>query len=198
MTGTRFPIYTDPTLSVHRALGMTFKATSSSDNYQSTVGGFYKSIKDAISFRIPLFDRGGDLSQLGGEFVLGPGCTCSYTHRMKNAQSHAPIPEIIAAAGIPTTVIEIKPERGSTRDRQSSVSIEDEDAWMARRRRSLARMRRKRQSRRAGTGGPNAGVGSGWTDGLHFEDVKGRFPILEEEDEYDANLEKQVELKIEN
>lgn len=177
---------------------MTFKATSSSDNVQSTVGGFYRTIKDVVAFRIPLFDRGGDPSQLGGEFVLGPGRTCSYAHRMKDAQSHTPIPEIIAAVGIPTTVIEIKPERASTPDRQSSVSIEDEEAWMARRRRSLARMRRKRQSRRAGTGGPNAGVGSGWNDGLHFEEVKGRFPILEEEDEYDADLEKQVELQIEN
>jgi len=200
ITGTRFPIYTDPTLSVHRALGMTFKANDSSDNYQSTVGGFYKSIKDAVSFRIPLFDKGGDLSQLGGEFVLGPGRSCSYAHRMKNALSHAPVSEIIAAAGLPTTVIEIKPERDSTSDRQSSVSIEDEEAWMARRRRSLARMRRKRQSRRAGTGtgGPNGGIGSGWTDGLHFEDVKERFPILEEEEEYDADLEKQLELRIES
>ena len=120
---------------------------------------------------------------------------------MKNARSHAPISEVVAAASAASArvdgsaVIDIKPQR-----QHSGLSIEDEEAWMARRRRSLARIRRKRQSRRAGTTGPNPGVGSGWTEDvppLHLDEVKDRFPILEEEDEFDAPLEKVVELPIE-
>jgi hypothetical protein len=37
-------------------------------------------------FRMPLADP-GKLTQLGGEFVLAPGYTCEFAHRMTNTSS---------------------------------------------------------------------------------------------------------------
>lgn len=93
-------------------------------------------------------------------------------------RSHAPIQDVVGASGL-IQPIEIK------QDRHASLgSMEDEEAWMARRRASLARMRRKRQSRRAGAN--RLGFGSGWTDGEieAFDDMNERFPIVEEDDEF--------------
>ena len=88
---------------------------------------------------------------------------------MKYTKGHAPIADIVTASGY------------NDSRRESYKSIHDEEAWMARRRASLARLKRKRQSRRAG---PNS---SGWTEELDsFDEVKGRFPIVEEDIEEDA------------
>ncbi|KAI0277970.1 hypothetical protein BC826DRAFT_1086035, partial [Russula brevipes] len=46
---------------------------------------------------------GGDASQLGGEFVLGPGLSCTYVHRMQTTAGHAPIVDVLAAAGVRST-----------------------------------------------------------------------------------------------
>ncbi|KAI0282723.1 hypothetical protein BC826DRAFT_921304 [Russula brevipes] len=55
----------------------------------------------ALRIGIPVWKRGGDASQLGGEFVLGPGMlSCTYAHRMPTTASHAPIVDILAVAGV--------------------------------------------------------------------------------------------------
>ena len=62
--------------------------------------------------------------------------TCSYAHRMKNARGHAPIAEVLDAAGVPTYI-----PRGTH-------SHDDEERWMTRRQRSLERMQARRDKRR--------------------------------------------------
>ncbi|KAH9167857.1 hypothetical protein EDB89DRAFT_1648591 [Lactarius sanguifluus] len=44
-----------------------------------------------------------DAAQLGGEFVLGPGLSCTYAHRMQSTAGHAPIVDVLAAAGVRPT-----------------------------------------------------------------------------------------------
>jgi len=110
-------------------------------------GGIRRTLKDAVTMKLPVFEKGGDLSQLGGEFILGPNQRCYYAHRMKNTRSHAPILNIVAASGLQPVSLSAKREK-----RLSQNSATDEEAWMTRRRRSLLRMRKKRQSRRLGDG----------------------------------------------
>lgn len=73
-------IYTDPTLSLHHALGMTLKSTNpgpASERGAYTNHGMFGGIKrvvvNALSRKLPITEKGGDVGQLGGEFVLGPG-----------------------------------------------------------------------------------------------------------------------------
>ena len=56
--------------------------------------------KNALRVGMPLWARGGDAAQLGGEFVLGPGrAQCAFAHRMQHARGHAPVLDVLAAAG---------------------------------------------------------------------------------------------------
>ncbi|PPQ69176.1 hypothetical protein CVT24_000024 [Panaeolus cyanescens] len=54
----------------------------------------------AIKVGMPVWEKGGDIAQLGGEFILGPGQKCSYAHRMQSTKGHAPIRDVLEAAGI--------------------------------------------------------------------------------------------------
>lgn len=74
------PLYTDPTLTVHRALGMTLKSTDpgpDSDRGEYVthgyIGGLRRMVANALGMKLPIWEKGGDVAQLGGEFVLGPG-----------------------------------------------------------------------------------------------------------------------------
>lgn len=71
--------------------------------------------------------------------------SCSYTHRMKNTRSHAPIVEVLAAADVPPYYSQ--PSNGTSR---SMLPIQDEEDWMRERQRSLDRMRAKKEMRRGG------------------------------------------------
>lgn len=50
---------------------------------------------------MPLTANGGDVKQLGGEFILGPGLACSYTSRMNTTRSHTSISLLLDRAGVP-------------------------------------------------------------------------------------------------
>ena len=80
LTNTRISIYTDPTLSIHRILGMTLRATDPGPEserghyvHHTTIGGIRRTLADLMTNRLPAFEKGGDIAQLGGEFVFGPG-----------------------------------------------------------------------------------------------------------------------------
>jgi len=101
-------------------------------------------VKNAIRVGMPVWEKGGDVSQLGGEFVLEPGLSCSYAHRMRTTRSHAPILHVLAAAGMRTL------PTGRHGVSRSCVAPDDEDNWMEDRRRSYVRMQAKRSKRREG------------------------------------------------
>ncbi|KLO09766.1 hypothetical protein SCHPADRAFT_810398, partial [Schizopora paradoxa] len=107
LTGTKFAMYTDPTLSIHRVLGMNLKSLDSGSAAEQghyvksgVLGGIRRTLKDAVTMKLPVFEKGGDLLQLGGEFILGPNQRCYYAHRMKTTRSHAPILNVVAASGL--------------------------------------------------------------------------------------------------
>ncbi|KAG6909854.1 hypothetical protein DXG01_014882 [Tephrocybe rancida] len=54
----------------------------------------------ALRARLPVWEHGGDIQQLGGEFVLGPGLQCTYAHRMLDPRGHAPVRTVLAQAGV--------------------------------------------------------------------------------------------------
>lgn len=94
-----FPVYTDPSLALHAALGMggtgqrnaaattpidvaqcekagsEEKATVVDGGYarHGLVTGIAMVVGRAIKAGMPVWENGGDIRQLGGEFVLGPG-----------------------------------------------------------------------------------------------------------------------------
>ncbi|KAI0331839.1 hypothetical protein GY45DRAFT_1247918 [Cubamyces sp. BRFM 1775] len=145
---TPIPMYTDPTLRLHAALGMTLRSNDPGPDKDKgdyikhgAIGGLAMVVRNALRVGMPVWEKGGDAAQLGGEFVFGPGLNCSFAHRMTTTRSHAPILDVLMAAGyhfcIPTAP-----------DGSPSLSPEEEEAWMEERRRSLARMRAKREKRR--------------------------------------------------
>jgi hypothetical protein len=75
-----FPVYTDPSLKLYAALGMTRRTTdggpeSSRGSYirHGPFAGLAKVVLNALRHGMPFFEKKGDMAQLGGEFVLGPG-----------------------------------------------------------------------------------------------------------------------------
>ncbi|KAI0029277.1 hypothetical protein K488DRAFT_28548, partial [Vararia minispora EC-137] len=62
------------------------------------VGGHVMVWKNALRTGMPIWAKGGDPAQLGGEFVLGPGIHCAYVHRMRHTRGHAPILDVLSAA----------------------------------------------------------------------------------------------------
>ncbi|KAG5651344.1 hypothetical protein H0H81_009007 [Sphagnurus paluster] len=64
------------------------------------VGGIAMVVARALKNGMPVWEKGGDIQQLGGEFVLGPGLTCTYAHRMQSPKGHAPIRDVFDAAGV--------------------------------------------------------------------------------------------------
>ncbi|KAG6902825.1 hypothetical protein C0995_010710 [Termitomyces sp. Mi166 len=105
--GFEFEMYTDPTLAVYTALGMGRSSSASGPTIPNgdyvrhgTMGGIAMVALRALKVGLPVWERGGDLHQLGGEFILGPGLTCSYAHRMQSPKGHAPIGAVLSAAGI--------------------------------------------------------------------------------------------------
>jgi hypothetical protein len=75
-----YKVYTDPSMHVYSALGMTMRTTDAGPSNEcgeyvkrGLVGGIAMVVKNALKSRLPVWEKGGDIKQLGGEFVLGPG-----------------------------------------------------------------------------------------------------------------------------
>ncbi|KAF8623662.1 hypothetical protein AX17_007360 [Amanita inopinata Kibby_2008] len=63
-----------------------------------TMGGIMMVLARALKVGMPVWENGGNVAQLGGEFVFGPGLTCSYAHRMQTPKGHAPIQDVVRVA----------------------------------------------------------------------------------------------------
>lgn len=57
----------------HRARPATEGSATGSYVRHGTVGGLAMVVAHALRVGMPVWERGGDAAQLGGEFVLGPG-----------------------------------------------------------------------------------------------------------------------------
>jgi len=106
-TGFTGQIYANPSRDIYRALGMTYETlsgTPSGEQKRSYVkGAFVDALRS--TWRGPLLHlhhlgKQGNISQNGGDFVLGPGNDCSFAHVMKHTQDHVEVADLMQAAGV--------------------------------------------------------------------------------------------------
>ncbi|KAL0571600.1 hypothetical protein V5O48_010364 [Marasmius crinis-equi] len=101
---TPFDVYTDAVGEVYKALGMTRHSLEKGprQNYvrHGTMRGIGMVVSNAVKSGMPIWKNGGEITQLGGEFVLGPGIRCHFAHRMPYTRAHLPIHEVVEAAKI--------------------------------------------------------------------------------------------------
>ncbi|KAJ9474203.1 hypothetical protein PHBOTO_004272 [Pseudozyma hubeiensis] len=110
----QYPMFADPKRNVYRALGMTLRTNDANPvcarpDYasMSMTKGILVAIKKGL-FDMPIRNP-GDMKLLGGDFILGPGLQCSFTHRMTTADGHMDIPRILAQAGCDLSLKTPKP-----------------------------------------------------------------------------------------
>jgi hypothetical protein len=151
---TTLPVYTDPTNRLYAALGMTLRTLSPGPDAErglyvrhGMVRGAAMVVANAIKTRMPILEHGGDISQLGGEFVLGPGLQCTYAHRMNSTRSHAPIARALKAAGV-NLYASVERVKGMT---TLGMSEEERESWMRERQESLNILSARKACRRRGT-----------------------------------------------
>ncbi|KAK7035298.1 hypothetical protein VNI00_012065 [Paramarasmius palmivorus] len=148
-----FAIYTDPGREVYNAMGMTLetleKGPRSSYIRHGAVGGFGMVLANAVKVNMPIWKNSGKIAQLGGEFILGPGPTCSFAHRMRYTRAHLPILDIVREAGVDmlTPLNMLMETTGNT---FLGIPVAQEAQWMIKRKRELALIRDKRRARRGG------------------------------------------------
>lgn len=155
-----FPIFTDPTRNLYRVLGMTLRTLDAGPRNEAgdyiihgSLGGLGMVLKNAV--KMPL-GNAGDIKQLGGEFLLGPGPVCHYAHRMHTTKSHAPVRELLERAGVDMNPI--------PKDIRHLVDAREEERWMMERERKMREIRNAKFARRGYFG---------WTDECKGSDLTG-------------------------
>ncbi|KAF8954544.1 AhpC/TSA antioxidant enzyme-domain-containing protein [Flammula alnicola] len=107
-TGT---IYADPTRKLYHALGMdieTLDRTPAGEQKRSYLTlSFFSNVVQSI-WRGPLknpslIGKQGKISQLGGDFIFGPGNTCSFASRMRHTEDHVEVADLMKEAGVAYT-----------------------------------------------------------------------------------------------
>ncbi|GAA5896998.1 hypothetical protein JCM8208_006136 [Rhodotorula glutinis] len=99
-----FDVYADPDKKVYTAMGMTRRTLEMGDKApeylkSGMLGNVFGSIMSA--FRFGKVASPGDMKQVGGEFVFGKAGEPVWCHRMEHTRDHAPLRELMDAAGIP-------------------------------------------------------------------------------------------------
>ncbi|KDR86128.1 hypothetical protein GALMADRAFT_54116 [Galerina marginata CBS 339.88] len=110
---TRFtgPFFADPTRKLYHALGMdseTLQVTPANEQKRSylTMGAFSNIAMSLWRGPIKhpsLVGKNGNISQNGGEFIFGPGNTCSFASRMQHTEDHIEVADLVKEAGIVLT-----------------------------------------------------------------------------------------------
>ncbi|KDQ20346.1 hypothetical protein BOTBODRAFT_184282 [Botryobasidium botryosum FD-172 SS1] len=108
-TGYAGGIYVDPSRDLYAALGMTLRNLKFPPS-ETTPTYFQKNPYwaaaccswDTLRQKPMSVLKGefGDVKQLGGDFVLGPGNQCVFAHRMENVQDHIEVVDLMKYAGI--------------------------------------------------------------------------------------------------
>lgn len=102
------PIYADPSRKLYRALGMTTESLAPAPpgterkSYLrlSKVANALKSIWSGPLQHPTLIGKQGNISQLGGEFIFGPGNQCTFSYRMQHTEDHTEVADLMQAAGV--------------------------------------------------------------------------------------------------
>lgn len=180
-------MYTDPTLALYRALGLTRQTGDAGKDedkgdylVQTAMESTVQTIKRAT--KMPLLHNPGHFLQLGGEFIFDGTLECIYTHRMTTTRDHAPIRDICKLAGVELEYIHYEP--GSPPPaihRQSIMEEEEENDWVVEREAQLERIRQLKKNRRSGK--------------LFQPEESPELPASEEEEEEDAEYVETDEMR---
>ena len=159
-----FKMYTDPTLSVYRALGLTRQTGDSGPDseageylVQTNLEATLATLKRAT--QMPLRNP-GHFTQLGGEFVFNGTLNVTYTHRMTTTRSHAPIRDVCAEAGVRLEWVHYEPGPAPPMVHRHSIvyeetgevedDVREEIDWQNRKEKELERIRDSKEIRRKG------------------------------------------------
>ncbi|KAJ8082192.1 hypothetical protein AAF712_001821 [Marasmius tenuissimus] len=107
-TGFLGKMYAEPTRELYHALGMDIETLATTPTNQEKrsyiVGSAPKRVLTSLwegPLKNPsLIGKQGHFSQLGGDFVLGPGNQCSYAHIMQHTEDHVEVAELMNQAGV--------------------------------------------------------------------------------------------------
>ncbi|KAL7420545.1 hypothetical protein Q5752_004496 [Cryptotrichosporon argae] len=150
-----FRMYTDPSLRLYRALGLTRQtgdagADEDAGDYltQSAAQQTVETVRRAM--RMPL-RRPGHFLQLGGEFVFDGPLSVAFTNRMTTTRDHRPIRDVVAAAGVRLEFIHFEPGPAPPPvHRDGDVASAEPDGWEAERAAQLERIQARKAMRRQG------------------------------------------------
>ncbi|EIW60261.1 uncharacterized protein TRAVEDRAFT_120108 [Trametes versicolor FP-101664 SS1] len=105
--GFTYAMYADPSRALYHTFGLveSLDRTPAGQPKRSYVGksfiaGVLKSIWDGPLKNPQNIGKNGNISQLGGDFVFGPGETCSYASRMKHTEDHVEVADLMKEAGV--------------------------------------------------------------------------------------------------
>ncbi|KAJ7594020.1 hypothetical protein C8J56DRAFT_776337 [Mycena floridula] len=155
---TPFALYTDPEHAVYQALGMTHKSLEPGPRgsyiRHGMISGVGMVVGNAVKSGMPLLKNAGEISQLGGEFILGPGLQASFAHRMRYTRDHIPILDVVSHAGVDmhASLEELTARTGKT---FLGMTLAQEGSWMVKKRKQLDRLVGKKQ-RKASLCGPES------------------------------------------
>ncbi|KAF8639368.1 hypothetical protein AX17_001557 [Amanita inopinata Kibby_2008] len=107
-TGFSGPIFADSSRKLLHALGMTIENLAVTPTGQerrsyltmSKFANVISSIWRGPLMHPTLIGKQGNISQLGGEFIFGPGNICSFASRMQHTEDHVEVAELMASAGV--------------------------------------------------------------------------------------------------
>ncbi|KAI0373012.1 hypothetical protein BV20DRAFT_1014326 [Pilatotrama ljubarskyi] len=106
-TGFSYPMYADPSRTLYTTLGLVESldrtpAGQPKRSYlgKSFLGNVVKSIWDGPLKNPQYIGKQGKISQLGGDFIFGPGETCLYASRMKHTEDHVEVADLMKEAGV--------------------------------------------------------------------------------------------------
>ncbi|KAI0707772.1 AhpC/TSA antioxidant enzyme-domain-containing protein [Earliella scabrosa] len=99
-------MFADPSRALYTTFGMveSLEMTPAGQEKRSYLGRSYignvvKSIWTA-SKTPTLIGKQGNISQNGGEFIFGPGETCTFASRMRHTEDHVEVDDLMKAAGV--------------------------------------------------------------------------------------------------
>jgi len=107
ITGFSGGMYADPSRALYRALGLIQNldrtpAGKDKRSYlsQSYVGNVMKSIWNGPLKNPQHIGKQGNITQLGADFILGPGVECTFASRMQHTEDHVEVADLMKQAGV--------------------------------------------------------------------------------------------------
>ncbi|KAI0822744.1 AhpC/TSA antioxidant enzyme-domain-containing protein [Trametes gibbosa] len=106
-TGFSYAMYADPARALYTTFGLVQNlertpAGQAKRSYlgQSFLSNVLKSIWDGPLKKPQYIGKQGNISQLGGDFIFGPGEACSYASRMRHTEDHVEVADLMKEAGV--------------------------------------------------------------------------------------------------